>query len=151
MNLSDALRKAGQILGEERVNRSIFYEVPQARLKAMGALGPLYYLLAQNDRGKQHPRVVREDPQEYQFKSVNFDLLCAIFDQIRQEDRSALFGHLRSRILDATSYHNRATGLGAGSWEHCSSELPLIAEFHVRRGSKQELISALFEAAISPV
>jgi hypothetical protein len=40
--------------------------------------------------------------------------------------------------------------LGAGSWEHCSSELPLIAEFLVRRGNKQLLISSLAEAAISP-
>ena len=40
--------------------------------------------------------------------------------------------------------------LEAGQWRHCSSELPLVAEFVVRRGDKQLFTSALGKAALSP-
>jgi len=40
--------------------------------------------------------------------------------------------------------------LGAGQWQRCSSELPLVAEFLVRRGDKQSFILALSKAASSP-
>jgi hypothetical protein len=40
--------------------------------------------------------------------------------------------------------------LGAGQWQRCSSELPLIAEFLVRRGDKQGFLLALGKAAPSP-
>ena len=40
--------------------------------------------------------------------------------------------------------------LGAGQWRRCSSELPLVTEFVVRRRDKQLFINTLSNAALSP-
>ena len=151
MDLRDACQKADQILDEERIHPTISYGLSKAALTALGGMAALASWMGPNDRGKQHPRIVRVDPEEHQFKSVNFDLLCAVFDQVREQDRPTLFASLRSRILDTKSYRHKHTDLvNAGSWAWCSSELPLVAEFLTRRGDKQLFIAAIFEAAISP-
>jgi hypothetical protein len=149
MNLTDALQKVSQILDEERINPTGSYEVSKAFLESLGSLAPLVDLL--NDQSSKRPAEVRPNPEEYQFKSVNFDLLCALFEQAPEQDRAAMFASINARILDAKSYrHKYRDVVNAGSRTNCSSELPLVAEFLVRRGDKQLFVSALFEAAISP-
>jgi hypothetical protein len=148
MNLQDAIQKAAQILGEERVAPTISYEpVSQA---GASALDVLTSFVIQNERGTT-PRRVRESPEQFQFKSTNFDLLCALVDQLHEHDRPALFGIVFSRMSDTRSYrHKPGPVLGTGSWTRSSSELPLVAEFVVRRGDKQRFIAALSESAASP-
>lgn len=147
MNLHDAIQKAGQILDQERIEPTVRYETaPTVTVThAIAALGgPL------NERGK-HPRTIQEHPEEFQFDSTNFDLLCAILDQVPDQRRPALLASVCSRISDERSYRHRSVEvLGAGSWKRCSSELPLVAEFLVRRGEKRLLLRALSEAAPSP-
>jgi hypothetical protein len=143
MNLQEAIQKAKQVLDQERAEPTVRYET----LQGPGIVAT--WELA-NERGK-HPRTVRENPQEFQFKSTNFDLLCAILDQIQEQEKPTLFASIRSRISDARSYrHISGEVLGAGAWRRCSSELPLIAEFLVRRGDKQVFIGALSAAAPGP-
>lgn len=152
MNLHDAIQKAGQILDEERAAPTVRYQA--APNKFLGSAKELFAAIAdsalESERGK-HPRTVRENPQEFQFKSANFDLLCALLDQVQEEERPGLFATFGSRILTARSFRHRpGPVLGAGSWQRCSSELPLVAEFLVRRGDKQLFIRALSEPAASP-
>src|ERR1700674_2629849 len=146
MNLRDALQKANQILDEERINPTVCYDTTTAS----PVLDALARLTLQSERG-YHPRLVREKPDEFQFKSVNFDLLCTILDQVPDQDRSPLLASLASRILDASSYRHKFTEvLKAGLSKCSSSELPLLAELLVRRGEKQLFLRALSEAAPSP-
>jgi len=68
-----------------------------------------------------------------------------------EPDRTTFFAAVRSSISSPTSYRNKYTQVvTAGSWNHCSSELPLVAEFLVRRGDKQLFIEALGKAATTP-
>ncbi len=146
MDLRDAIQKAGQILDQERVSPTVTYESAStdATLSALSVMvGPL------TEHGK-HFRAVQEHPEKSQFKSVNFDLLSALLDHVPAQDRQEWLASLRSRLFDARSYRYRGEVLGAGKWQRCSSELPLVAEFLVRRGDRQLFIPALGGAAASP-
>jgi len=144
MNLRDAISKAGQIMDQERVEPTVRYDLSPV------ITDPVTIFNSIIERGKR-PRQVRENPEESQFKSGNFDLLCALLDQVPEQDRAALFVFLRSRISNEHSYrHKPGHASITGSWTQCSSELPLLAEFLVRRGDKQLFIRALSEASPSP-
>lgn len=144
MNLRDAIEKAGQILDEERIEPTVDYKISPV------ITDPLAIYSSLMERS-QRPCRVRENPGEFQFKSGNFDLLCALSDQVPEGDRPGLFAALRSRILVVRSYRHRSEEMwGAGAWAQCSSELPLLAEFLVRRGDKQLFIRALSEAPPNP-
>lgn len=150
MDLRDALQKTGQILGEERMNPTVAYQLSKAKVTNLGAAASLYQLANLYQR-RVHPRPINDDPTEYQFKSLNFDLLSALFEQVPEHNRHALYSNISSRICDGGSFrHKYADVVKAGSWTWCSSELPLIAEFMVRMRQTDLLISALFEAAVSP-
>jgi hypothetical protein len=139
MDLQEALGKAEQILNEERINPTVSYErSPTAPVTAV--ISPY--------EGGILPVNVRENPAEFQLKSINFDLLCTLLDQVREQDRTWLFTSLRSRISDASCYRHK-TGTAVGSWILCTSELPLIAEFLVRRGDKN-FVYAITGAVPSP-
>jgi hypothetical protein len=147
MNVRDAVGKAEQILDEERIAPTAHYEmaVPAPVINAAAA-----YFNPLSERGR-HPRTVQEHPEKFLFKSANFDLLCALLDQVSEQDRRALLVASLSRISNRGAYrHISGDILAAGQWRRCSSELPLIAEFLVRRGDKQFFIRALSEAAPSP-
>jgi hypothetical protein len=148
MNLRDAVQMARQILDQERMEPTVRYDAaePASAIGALAAaLGPL------NERGNKHPRTVQEHPEKFQFTSTNFDLLCALLEQVPEQSRPTLLGSTLSRISDARSFRHKYRELvKAGSWTFCSSELPLVAEFLARRGDKELLIRALGEAALSP-
>lgn len=147
MDLRDAIQKAGQILDQERVSPTVSYELAtnDPTLTALSLLvGP------STERGRRF-RAVHEHPERFQFKSLNFDLLSALLDQVPAQDRQGWIALLRSRISNPRSYrHTSSQVLGAGAWQHCASELPLVAEFLVRRGDKKLFIAAVGEAAPSP-
>jgi len=147
MNLSDAVAKARQILDEERAAPTVHYE-PAVPAPVMNPAAGLVRALGERGR---HPRTVQEDPGKFVFRSANFDLLCAILEQVPEKDRADLFAAVLSRTEVRGAYRHR-TGdiLGAGKWENCASELPLVAEFLVRRGEKKLFIAALGKAAPSP-
>jgi hypothetical protein len=145
MLLYEARRKANLILDEERAAPSIAYEYARALPDAAVLASVLL-----DDRGR-HPRRVRENPNTVQFKSINYDLLSALFDQVPETEKPGLFHELVARILRPDSFrHNPGPVLGAGQWSRCSSELPLVAEFLVRHGNKGAFFNALDKAALSP-
>jgi hypothetical protein len=145
MNLRDAVEKVGQILDEERAHPTVGYEAASASLISPA---DVYRILI--ERGK-HPRTIQESPGEFLFKSANFDLLCTLLDQVPEQARATLQAAALFRISNTGSYqHLPGEVLGAGQRGRCSSELPLVAEFAVRRGDKQRFISALSKAAASP-
>ncbi|HEY2361843.1 MAG TPA: hypothetical protein VGK36_12040 [Candidatus Angelobacter sp.] len=149
MDLSDALQKTGQILDEERINPTVAYQLSKAKVTNLGAAASLYQL-ANLYQYRIHPRPINDDPTEYQFKSMNFDLLCAMFERVPEHNKQVLYANMNSRICDARSFrHKYVDVVKAGSGASCSSELPLIAEFLVRMRQTDLLISALFEAAVS--
>ena len=117
MNLQDAIQKARLVLDEERMTPTVGYEavVTPAVPAFAASLAPI---ALQNERGK-HPRLVREQPEKFQFKT-NFDLLCAILDQLPKVDRSALFASLSSRIANPGSFRHRFDQL----WDQDPGRLP---------------------------
>src|ERR1700687_3210356 len=100
MNFRDAIQKAGQILDEERITPTVSYEV-QTPLTL--DFTPFRLL---GERGT-HPRQVGEKPEWFQFKSTNFDLLCALLDQVPEQERHGLFATIASTISDAGSYRHK--------------------------------------------
>jgi hypothetical protein len=147
MDLHDAIQKAGQILDQERISPTVGYELATTdrTLSVLSVVvGPL------TERGTQF-RAVQEHADRYQFKSLNFDLLSALFDQVPAQSRQEWLAPLRARFLSTHPYrHTSSEVLGSGKWQRTSSELPLIAEFLVRRGQTILFISTLAEAAPSP-
>ncbi len=149
MNLRDAIQKAEQILDQERAEPTVRYEAFEPTPGILSVLGN--WVIASEQAYRNRPLAVRENPQGFQFKSTNFDLLCVILDQLSERDRPALCPSLLSRISNARSFrHIPGNMVEAGSWKRCSSELPLLLEFVVRRGDKQVLFRVLSEAAPSP-
>jgi hypothetical protein len=74
-----------------------------------------------------------------------------LFDQVSVQDRPSLFQALVSRINRRECYRDKSGEiLRAGQWRQCSSELPLVAEFAVRRGDKAIFFGALRKPALSP-
>jgi len=145
MDLQDVFTKMGQILDEERISPTVVYGLSAP---AFSAAAPVVIALSQ--RGA-HRRAVQERPASFVFRSVNFDLLCALLDKVPEEHRSRIFATSLSRISSNGSYHDRSGEvLGAGQWRRCSSELPLVAEFNVRRGKQRLFIAKLSEATLSP-
>lgn len=143
-----AIHKAGQILDQERMEPTVRYDVPPTTPTVVATITSIVLI---EERGKKHPRQVRENPEQFKLRSTNFDLLCTLLDQLPEQGRQALLASLCSRISDERSFHHKpGPVLGAGSWGRCSSELPLLVEFLVRRGDKQLFIRALGEARPSP-
>jgi hypothetical protein len=97
MDVRDAIRKAGQILDQERAEPTVRYEsaLPDMLMAALATFGgPL------SERGKLS-RAVQEQPEQVQFKSTNFELLCAILDQVPEQAQTAVLAAvvLVSRML----------------------------------------------------
>ena len=146
MNLRDATSKVGQILDEERVAPTLQYDMAE-RAPVINAAAAYLHPLSRDI----HPRTVQEHPEKFFLKSANLDLLRALSDQVSEQDRPALLAASLSRISRGDSYrHTPGEELKAGQWRRCSSELPLVAEFVVRRGDKQLFIGALSKAILSP-
>jgi hypothetical protein len=133
-------------MDEERVSPTIQYDpARQVGGAVMEAISAVVL------RPRIQHMAVQDYPEYYQFKSVNFDLLSVLLDQVQEQNRSAWLATILSRISNAKAYRHRFKQvLGAGQWERCASELPLVLEFLVRRGYKQMFIQALAEAAPSP-
>jgi hypothetical protein len=146
----EAEQKAKLILTRERKEPTVHYEsVPEPP----AIIGTLYYLTPwQWDFPRDsRPRKVRENPEEVDFKSESFDLLVAIYDELPGQDKSTFSAELAMRICRSDCFHRKpGETRNAGTAKQCSSELPVIAEFLVRKGSKPEFFQALREANVSP-
>jgi hypothetical protein len=145
MNIPEAVATAEQILDEERIFPTVVYGLASP---AVNSAAPTVMALGQRVARR---RDIQERPENFIFRSTNFDLLGALLDQVPQQDKSAVLVASLSRISSRESYRDTLNEISrAGQWRRCSSELPLVAEFNVRRGDKQSFIATLKNAALSP-
>lgn len=144
MNLQDAMRKADQILDEERQQPSLEYEfVTSPKDSPLAAIalivGPK---TIQNERNER-PRKVYEK-SFYKLKSANFDLLSILLSHVNEKDRPSFFAYIWSRIGNPKCCHLSGY-TNAISWQGIVSELPLIGEFSLRNSDKANFFRCLAE------
>jgi hypothetical protein len=148
MELDEAIRKAAQILNEERTRPTVSYSAPS------NDLGTAFLAITRAQdlgRERQHrPRFVHESSEEFRFGSVNYELLLALYSQVQANDRAAFVASLLSRIPNPASAHLVNINLTRfPSWNNFVSDLPLVAEFCIRIGFKQELVHAFAESQLT--
>ena len=159
MELDTALAKAAQILDEERMRPTVSYEPvpPDPQLvgysKAMAALavvGQLGNAQTLSYERKQRPRRVHESPGQFLLKSVNYELLLALFSQVPVSDRAAFADALITRSRGQTAGRRTEDKYGRfPSWDYYVSETPLICEFCIRVGFKKKLTRAISESPLT--
>jgi hypothetical protein len=158
MELKEALAKAGQILDEERNSPTVSYKLAVEEVAASYsgeyavALGSLAILTSDQNLAyirSQQPRPVQENPRLWTFKSINYNLLCALNAQVASDSRPAFAKALLRRMSQP--------GCGAAKlassqprWNGFVSELPLIAEFCIRNSATTEFLSVLPQVNPSP-
>ena len=138
MELKEALEHAHVIIVEEEKRPTLGYfsrlqDWPE-RVKAQNTLPALR---------KQRPRDVLRDPDLWELRSTNSDVILELFRQLSVEDREKFLGAL----LNATRQRSiRVVPEVAGVflwWEGHTSALPLIAEVCVRNGYLDLLLKVL--------
>jgi hypothetical protein len=156
MEPQEALAKAGQILDEERAAPTVSYEYDAQEVAAalpgdFAALARSIALLTGSQQltmiRAQRPRPVQENPSVWTFKSVNYNLICALHAQVATNSRPAFVKGILQRMA--------SSGCGLAkpptsnpTWNGFVSELPLIAEFCVRNHATTTFFSVL--AGIKP-
>jgi hypothetical protein len=91
---------------------------------------------------------IQENPRQWTLRATNYTLLCALLSQIPEDSRRLVFESalLRVRSDPACARTTRAVR----NWRGLVSELPLVAEFCVRNGARQEFLQALRDAIPLP-
>jgi len=143
----EAIEKLDQILDEERANPTVDYRAGAEAAKS--PVGEALSFIGLTNERNTRPRRVHENPGRYVFDSVNYQLLSALFSQVDSNTSYSLLGRMLSRILDGSSFL-RTTNCAFPTWNLLVSELPLIAEFCVRRGEKQSLLRTVGESHPTP-
>src|SRR5260370_1641871 len=143
VDLQEAIQRVNQILDEEQAHPTTHYVLADKS----NAL-QLAFTLSLSGERETRPRRVCENPQAYTFTSVNYQLLTVLFSQIDSKLHSGLFGTILSRITRPNSYR-KASNLTFPNWYLYVSEHPLIAEFCVRSGEKQNLFRAIGESQLT--
>ena len=157
MEFRDALDKANRILDEERRSPTIEYEPGESTAKATtnptlemmreisGGLRAIRAVEELHRARQQRPREVLEETRKYSFKSMNYNLLCALSAQVAEKDRTAFVISVLSRLAMEPAW-GPAKSAAFPSWNGLVSELPLVVEFTVRNGAKEEFLRILAEA-----
>ena len=149
MELRDAIDKANQILDEERSSPTVQYSL---RLQAINVDGPLGMQLGilsvvgepqilQNIRS-QRPRQIEDDPRKWEFKSINYDLLCALVSRVPENSRPIFLASVLARLNSKPGCSKSKKSIEP-RWNGWVSEFPLVAEFCVRQGAKDVFLQAL--------
>lgn len=151
MELSNAIRKADQILDDERLSPTVRYSLRMKDPAATDTAGQLVALvgvlnepqLLQCIRSKR-PREVQENPANWILKSVNYSLLCALVSQLHEDSRDAFLSYVLNRLSRPPGCVKSKLRIEP-SWNSQVSEFPLIAEFCIRNGTKQNFFGVLGE------
>lgn len=158
MELRDALAKATQILCEERSSPTVNYDLDATEVAAghSGELGLLVGMSAVLNAERsianirsQRPRRVQEHPHWWTFKSVNFDLLCALYTKIPANSRLEFVQAMLHNLASAGCGYSKRV-IKDPKWNGFVSELPLIAEFCLRNGATDLFIQKLLKVQSSP-
>src|SRR5260370_41851832 len=94
---------------------------------------------------QERPREVLEEARKSSFKSTNYNLLCALSAQLEERNRWAFVVSVSSRVGMEPAC-GPAKSAAFPSWNGLVSELPLVAEFTVRNGGKEEFLRTVAEA-----
>ncbi len=147
-----------QILHEERSLPTVNYELDPTALAAEHS-GDAKLLVGMaallNSKKKiaiirsQRPRQVQEHPHWWTFKSVNFDLLCALYTKIPEDSKSGFVQAMLDNLASSGCGRSRPAKLHT-NWNGFVSELPLIAEFCLRNGVGDLLLQKLSVVRLSP-
>jgi hypothetical protein len=150
MELRDAIDKADQVLDEERSSPTVQYSLRLQAIKIDGPLGEALGVLTLagesrklQDIRSQRPRQIEEDPRKWEFKSVNYNLLCALLSRVPEDSRPAFLTSVLARLASKPGW-SRSTKSIQPSWNGLLSEFPLIAEFCIRNGAKRDFLEYLF-------
>jgi hypothetical protein len=150
MDLAEGLKQAFRILEEDRLRPTIAYsyissEWPVEMQYDSSVHGHppstagVFFLRRMRDLS---PRPVLEDPSRYGFSSINFDLLLAVFNQLRVEDRETFISTLCMKLMAGFSPRlPNAKGVPS-TWDGHSSGLALLTQFTVRTGYFRLLLKA---------
>ena len=161
MDLKDALQKAMAILVEEQVQPTIHYRHVQIVLyrgsplsiEGFNSQGVSDQQAAQESlkiERAHRPRQVYEDPKSFVFESTNFNLLMKIFSLVAEDDRHTFIQSLLHNVrnpMPSTEYKYSAFP----SFQGRSSGLALLAEFCIRTGHLDQLLSATAEAKVPTI
>ena len=94
-------------------------------------------------------RDVTETPHIFQFSGVNYDLLMSVYSQLQAEERPSLVAHLLQRIQRGGTYKfPKPDDYFFPIFEGNVCELPLVAEFCIRTGHGEELLTSTSEAPV---
>ena len=150
MTTYEAEQKVQHILARERKEPTVHYEsvpIPPAIIGTLFHLTPPHWEFPRDSR----PRKIRQNPEEVNFRSESFDLLAAIYDQLSGQDKPTFNAELAIQMSRTGCFHRKHGDiLRAGTAKQCSSELPVIAEFLVRKDFKPIFFQALSTADVSP-
>lgn len=149
MELRGAIDKANQILDEERSSPTVQYSLRLEAIKLDAPFGAAVGMLAVAGEPRtlqiirsQRPRQIVEDPRKWEFKSINYDLLCALLSQVPEDSRAAFLAAVLAR-LNSKPGCSKSKKTIEPRWNGWVSEFPLVAEFCVRKGAKDLFLQAL--------
>jgi flagellar biosynthesis/type III secretory pathway chaperone len=135
-------QRVDQILKEERAYPTVSY-APSKSLDLAKLIE-----LTMSERGIR-PRSVRENPHDFVFKSVNYELLSSLSAQFDEDQRLALRSHLLHRIGDLYAV-KKVLRSEYPIWNSYTSELPLVVEYLIRVGASVELFDWLAKVKPTP-
>jgi hypothetical protein len=154
MHLSEALTNAFYVLEEERVRPTLSYHCvakewpPDMAYEAM-TMGQQGYTPGMASSSFLHrerqnrPRIVRENPLEFEFTSVNFNLLLAILNQLAAAQRPDFIAKVLKSMLKVAPVKDGVSLFPA--WRNTTSSLALVAEFCIRNGYLSALLDETLE------
>ncbi|MGA3325807.1 MAG: hypothetical protein ABSF45_15145 [Terriglobia bacterium] len=151
MELAEAFQNAVYILEEELIRPTLSYgyvsdEWPremiweESNLRKQGYSPAMAASVGLPRMRQRRPREVLENPGLYVFKSVNFDLLVAILNQLPPENRSSFIRMMVKWMLEKAPTNNVAAHRNFPWWNGKTSSLSLLAEFCIRNGYVQVLL-----------
>jgi hypothetical protein len=142
MTREQAVEAMLRIFGEERRRPTTTYRKTTAN--------PLLQLLVPvelHENRKQRPRIVKENPSEYEVAGRNYELLMRMYSQLDPETKLDLI-HVTLQLVSRGGASCRKSTEHYPSYYDEVSDLPLIAEFCVRTGHVEELLRSVAEVAV---
>ena len=156
VELREAIRRANQILVEERSSPTVRYSLKLKELKPNDSLGAALSMLATINEPQmlqiiraRRPREIVEDPNKWAFESVNYGLLCALLSRLPADSCPAFLAAVLGRLVTPPGSEKSKKDIQP-KWNGLVSEFPLVAEFCVRNGAKDVFLRTLGEANLTP-
>jgi hypothetical protein len=153
MELREALDQARMILDQEDKEPTLNYRFvskgwPEemkwgTNIRSQNYTPEMAGVIALRQIRKRSPRIVYENPNEWQFESTNYSLLMAIYSQLSESDQGLLIGGL---LNIWTRKYIKKTVVAQHlypSWNGCTSASSLLAEFSVRNKHLKILLGVL--------